>query len=87
MAHLGTEWIGRRLTHKQSHHYASQKKAVLSTSIHRANWISDNQSLTDELQYLERTLKQNGYRTQEIRKALRPCKNDFEQSKSSTEHI
>jgi hypothetical protein len=53
----------------QSHHHPSQKAAVLSTLVHRAKLISDNISISAELDHLEQTFLRNGYGKQII---LRP---------------
>jgi hypothetical protein len=55
----------------QSHHHPSQKAAVLSTLVHRAKLISDNTSISAELDHLKHTFLRNGYGKPEIFKALR----------------
>jgi hypothetical protein len=48
------------LNHK-SHHHPSYKQAVLSTLIHRARVLCDEDSLQAELLFLKDVFRENGY--------------------------
>jgi hypothetical protein len=60
--------------HANSHHHPSNKQAVLSTLVHRARALCDDESLRDELEFLKDTFKRNGYGDRQIRRALDPPK-------------
>jgi hypothetical protein len=49
-----------------SHHHPSNKQAVVSTLMHRARSLSDQESLHSELQFLRTTFRQNGYSDRQI---------------------
>jgi hypothetical protein len=59
--------VYRKLTHTnlylsaKSHHHPSNKQAVLSTLVHRARALCDEDSLQAELVFLRGIFKQNGY--------------------------
>jgi hypothetical protein len=55
-----------------SHHHPSKKQAVLSTLVHGARSLCDQESLHGELEFLRTTFRQNGYSNQQIRRALNP---------------
>jgi hypothetical protein len=55
-----------------SHNYPSNKQAVLSTMVHRARSLCDQDSLHGELEFLRTTIRQNSYSDQQIRRALNP---------------
>jgi hypothetical protein len=54
----------------KSHHHPSNKQAVLSTLIHRARSLCDEDSLQAELVFLRDVFKQNGYNDGQIHRAL-----------------
>jgi hypothetical protein len=54
----------------KSHHHPSNKQAVLSTLIHRARALCDEDSLQAELVFLGDIFKQNGYNGWHIHRAL-----------------
>jgi hypothetical protein len=72
--------LGHKVYHKpthtnlylnsNSHHHPSNKQAVLSTLVHRARSLCDQESLHSELEFLRTTFRQNGYSDQQIRRAL-----------------
>jgi hypothetical protein len=53
-----------------SHHHPSNKQAVLSTLVHRARSLCDQESLHSELEFLRTAFRQNGYSNRQIRRAL-----------------
>jgi hypothetical protein len=54
----------------KSHHHPSNKQAVLSTLIHRARALRDEDSLQAELVFLKDVFKENGYNDRQIHRAL-----------------
>jgi hypothetical protein len=54
----------------KSHHHPSKKQAVLSTLIHRARALCDEDSLQTLLVFLRDVFKQNGYNDRQIHRAL-----------------
>jgi hypothetical protein len=54
----------------KSHHHPSNKQAVLSTLIHRARALCDDDSLQAELVFLKDVFKENGYNDRQIHRAL-----------------
>jgi hypothetical protein len=54
----------------KSHHHTSNKQAVLSTLIHRARPLCDEDSLQAELAFLKDVFKQNDYNDRQIHRAL-----------------
>jgi hypothetical protein len=54
----------------KSHHHPSNKQAVLSTLIHRARALCDEDSLQAELVFLKDLFKENGYNDRQIHRAL-----------------
>jgi hypothetical protein len=57
----------------KSHHHPSNKQVVLSTLIHRARALCDEDSLQAELMFLKDVFKQNGYNDPKIHRALNRC--------------
>ena len=57
--------------HRNSHHHPANKKSVLSSLIHRAKALCDQDSLTQELVFLITVFKGNGYSPQQIRRAMK----------------
>jgi hypothetical protein len=58
--------------HHNSHHHPSHKLSVLTSLIHRATAICDQDSLNQELEFLTTVFKNNRYSTQQIRRAMKP---------------
>jgi hypothetical protein len=54
----------------KSHHHPSNKQAVLSTLVHRARALCDEDSLQAELMFLRVIFKHNGYNNQQIHTLL-----------------
>jgi hypothetical protein len=54
----------------KSHHHPSNKQAVLSTLIHRARALCNEDSLQAELVFPKDVFKENGYNDQQIHRAL-----------------
>jgi hypothetical protein len=54
----------------KSHHHPSNMQAVLSTLIHRARALCDEDSLQAELVFLKDVNKENGYNYRQIHRAL-----------------
>jgi hypothetical protein len=55
-----------------SHHHRSNKQAALSTLVHRARSLCDQDSLCGETEFLRTTFRQNGYSDRQIRRSLNP---------------
>jgi hypothetical protein len=53
------------------HHHPSNKKAVLSTLLHRARSLCDEDNLQAELVFLKDILRVNGYSDRQIHRALK----------------
>jgi hypothetical protein len=72
--------LGHRVYHKAtptnlylnagSHHHPSSKQAVLSTLVHRARALCDQESLHAELVFLKDVFRQNGYNDRQIHRVL-----------------
>jgi hypothetical protein len=58
--------------HHNSHHHPSNKLSMLTSLIHRATAICDQDSLNQELEFLTTMFKNNGYSTQQISRANKP---------------
>jgi len=58
--------------HQRSHHHPANKHSVLSSLVHRAKALCDQESLAPELTFLTNVFKQNGYSQQRIR-AIKPA--------------
>jgi hypothetical protein len=56
--------------HHRSHHHPANKQSVLSSLIHRARSLCDQESLAQELQFLATVFENNGYSPQHIRRAI-----------------
>jgi hypothetical protein len=54
----------------KSHHHPSNKQVVLSTLIHRARALCDEDSLQAELVFLRDVFIQNGYNDRQIHRTL-----------------
>jgi hypothetical protein len=74
----------------RSHHHPTQKQAVISSLVHRAIRISDNDHLIQELTQVTKTLIQNGYDKQRIDRTIRniqqkqrPQENDQHESEEN----
>jgi hypothetical protein len=59
--------------HQNSHHHPANKQSVLTSLIHRAKALCDENSLTQELEFLTTLFKDNGYSPQQIRRAMEPA--------------
>ena len=53
-----------------SYHHPAQKQAVISTLLHRALEISDGRNRKEEISHVYQTLKNNGYKNNNIKKTL-----------------
>jgi hypothetical protein len=72
--------LGHKVYHKpihtnlylnaKSHHHPSNKQAMLSTVIHRARSLFDEDSLQAELVFLKDVFRENGYSDRQIHRAL-----------------
>jgi hypothetical protein len=72
--------LGHKVYHKpthtnlylsaKSHRHPSNKQAVLSTLIHRARALCDEDGLQAELVFLKDVFKENGYNDRQIHRAL-----------------
>ena len=58
--------------HQNSHHHPANKQSVLTSLIHRAKALCDEDSITQELEFLTTIFKDNGYSPQQIRWAMKP---------------
>jgi hypothetical protein len=56
--------------HQNSHHHPANKQSVLASLIHTAKALSDEDSLTQELEILTTVFKDNGYSHQQIQRAM-----------------
>jgi hypothetical protein len=54
----------------KSHHHPSTKQAVLSTLIHRARVLCDEDSLQARLVFLKGVVRENGYNDRQIHRVL-----------------
>jgi hypothetical protein len=59
--------------HQNSHHHPANKQSVLTSLIRRAKALCDQDSLTQELEFLTTVFKDNGYSPQQIRRAMEPA--------------
>jgi len=53
--------------HQNSHHHPANKQSVLASLTHRAKALCDQDSLTQELEFLTTVFKDNGYSPQHVR--------------------
>jgi len=63
-----------RYLHPLSHHHPAHKHSVLSSRVHRAHALCDHESLSQELDFLTTTFKQNGYNDHQIQRAMKPSR-------------
>ena len=56
--------------HQYSHYHSVKKQSVIASLKHRAKTLCDQDSFTQELEFLTIALKNNGYSTQQIRRAM-----------------
>ena len=59
--------------HQNSHHHPANNQSVLASLIHRATALCDEDSLTQELEFLTTVFKDNGYSPQQIWWAMEPA--------------
>ena len=59
--------------HQNLHHHPANKQSVLTSLIHRAKALCDQDSLTQELLFLITVFKENGYSPQHIWWAMEPA--------------
>ena len=52
--------------HQNPHHHPANKQSVLASLIHRAKAFCDQDSLTQELEFLTTVFKDNRYSSQQI---------------------
>ncbi|XP_060520792.1 uncharacterized protein LOC132698616 [Cylas formicarius] len=71
-----------RYLNKLSNHHPRQKMGVIKTLMTRANRISEPKYLREEINHLTNSLKNNGYTTSEIQKAM---KNRRSKTRDTTE--
>jgi hypothetical protein len=57
---------------QNSHHHPANKQSVLTSLVHRATTLCDQDSLPQELEFLTTVFKMNGYSIQQIRQAMDP---------------
>jgi hypothetical protein len=57
--------------HQRYHHHPANKHSVLSSLVHRAKALCDQESLALELIFLTNVLKQNSYSHQQIQRAMK----------------
>ena len=67
----------------------TEKHSVLSSLVHRATALCDQESLTQELTFLTQVFKQNGYSHQQIQRAMKPATRviETEDKSISTAHL
>ena len=75
--------------HQKSHHHPANKHSVLSSLVHRAKTLCDQESLAPELTFLTNVFKQNGYSHQQIQRAIKPATrtNKTEDKPTSTAYL
>jgi hypothetical protein len=59
--------------HQIPHHHPANKYSVLSFLIHRAHARCDQDSLSQELNFLTTIFKHNGYNDRQIQRAMKPA--------------
>ena len=57
---------------QSSHHHPANKQSVLTSLIHRARSLCDEESLPQDLEFLSLVFKNNGYNQRQIQRALLP---------------
>jgi len=75
--------------HQKCHHHPVNKHSVLSSLVHRAKTLCDQESLAPELTFLTNVFKQNDYRHQQIKQAIKPATrtNKTEDKPTSTAYL
>jgi hypothetical protein len=75
--------------HQRSHHHPANKHSVLSSLVHRAKALCDQEFLALELTFLTNVFKQNGYSHQQIQQAMKPATrtNKTEDKPKSTAYL
>ena len=66
------------------HHHPAKKQSVLASLIHRAKAFCDQDSLTQELEFLTTVFKDNEYTPQQIQRAMEPAKRTAKTKVKST---
>ena len=59
--------------HQNSHHHPANKQSVLASMIHKANALCDQNSFTQELEFLATVFKGNKYSPQQTRRTMKPA--------------
>jgi hypothetical protein len=59
--------------HQNLHHYPANKQSVLAPLIDRAKAVCDEDSLTQELEFLTTIFKDNGYSPQQVQRVMEPA--------------
>ena len=74
---------------QKSHHHPANQHSVLSSVIHRAKALCDQQSLAPELTFLTSVFQQNGYSHQETQRAMKQStrNNKTEEKSTSTAYL
>jgi hypothetical protein len=73
--------------HHNSHHHPSHKQSVLTSLIHRATAISDQDFINQELEFLTTVFGNNGYSIQQIRRAMKlPTKTPRQRTNRTQRH-
>ncbi|KAL0270784.1 UNVERIFIED_CONTAM: hypothetical protein PYX00_008078 [Menopon gallinae] len=67
-----SHWFRDRYLHALSNHHPAQKRAVISTLVHRSKTLSGPDTLASELKHLAHALSANGYHHKLFREALHP---------------
>jgi hypothetical protein len=70
--------------HHNSHHHPSHKQSMLTSLIHRATAICDQDSTNQELEFLTTMFRNNGYGTQQICRAMKPPTNTTKMDKPTS---
>ena len=70
--------------HQKSHHHPANKNSVLSSLVHRAKTLCDQESLVPELTFLTNVFKQNGYSHQQIRAIKLATRNNKTKNKPTS---
>jgi hypothetical protein len=75
--------------HQLSHHHPANRHSVLSSLIHTAHALCDQNSLSQKLDFLNTVFKNNGYKDRQIQRAMKPARQTSEPDKepTSTAHI
>ena len=75
--------------HQKSHHHPANKHSVLSSLVHRANALCDQESLASELTFLTKVFQRNDYGCKQIQRAtkLATWSNKTENKPTSTAYL